>query len=96
MNKKNLTTWEAACIITGYGVGGGVMSMPYLAEKSGFLVSLLILLIAFAASYILHLMIADLTLKSSDGGQIISCLSCFLFRGKWKKYFRLCSLCSWG
>lgn len=85
MNNKRLTTCEAACIITGYGVGGGVLSMPYLAEKAGLLPSLAILVIALLASYILHLMIADLALKASEGGQIIACLSQFLFRGKLKK-----------
>ena len=83
MEKKKLTVWESACIITGYGVGGGVMSMPYLTERTGFAVSLVILAIALLASYVLHLMIADLAVKS-DGGQIISCLSRFLFRGKGK------------
>ncbi|MCQ2550738.1 MAG: hypothetical protein MJ146_00895 [Clostridia bacterium] len=83
MNKK-LTTWEAACIITGYGIGGGVMALPYLAEKNGFLITMLILMVAFVASYVLHLMIADLALKNNEGGQIISCLSQFLFRGKLK------------
>ena len=82
--KKELTTWEAACIITGYGIGSGVMSMPYLAEKTGMLSAFLILLVAYAASYVLHMMIADLSLKTGDGGQIISCLNRFLFRGKWK------------
>lgn len=83
-NRKQLTLWEASCIITGYGIGAGVLSMPYLAQKNGFLVSLIILCIAYAASYVLHLMIADLALKTEDGGQIISCLSRFLFRGKLK------------
>jgi amino acid permease len=86
MGKKRLTTWEAACIITGYGVGGGVLSMPYLAEKAGLLPAVVILIISLAASYILHLMIADLALKASEGGQIIACLSQFLFRGRLKKF----------
>lgn len=84
MKEKKLTVWESACIITGYGVGGGVMSMPYLTEKTGFLLSMLILIAALLASYVLHLMIADLAVKSDEGGQIISCLSKFLFRGKGK------------
>ena len=84
-DKKNLTVWEAACIITGYGIGGGVMSMPYLTAKIGFINACLVLVIAFAASYVLHLMIADLSLKTTDGGQIISCLKQFLFRGKLAK-----------
>ena len=79
MGKKRLTTWEAACIITGYGVGGGVLSMPYLAEKIGLLPSLVILVIALLTSYILHLMIADLALKfRKEGRSLPACLNfCF-------------------
>ena len=84
MQNKKLTTWEAACIITGYGIGAGVLSMPYVANIVGFPASVAVLIIAFAASYVLHLMIAELAMKTEDGGQIISCLSRFLFRGKFK------------
>lgn len=85
MQNKRLTTWEAACIITGYGIGAGVLSMPYVADIVGFPASVAVLLIAFAASYVLHLMIAELAMKTEDGGQIISCLSRFLFRGRFKR-----------
>lgn len=85
MNEKKITTWEAACIITGYGIGGGVLAMPYLAAKNGIPASLLILAAAFAASLLLHLMIADIALKSGNDCQIVSVFSRFLFRGKWKK-----------
>ena len=84
MQNKKLTTWEAACIITGYGIGAGVLSMPYVADIVGFPASVAVLVIAFAASYVLHLMIAELAMKTEDGSQIISCLSRFLFRGKFK------------
>ena len=83
--KKQLTTWEAACIITGYGIGAGVLSMPYMAARNGIILSTGILLLALLASYILHMMIAEIALKEGNGGQIISCLNRFLFRGKWKK-----------
>ena len=84
-NKKQLTTWEAACIITGYGIGAGVLSMPYMAARNGIIVSTVILILALLSSYILHLMIAEIAFKEGNGGQIISCLNRFLFRGKWKK-----------
>lgn len=84
-NKKQLTTWEAACIITGYGIGAGVLSMPYMAARNGIFLSTVILILALLASYALHLMIAELAFKEGNGGQIISCLNRFLFRGKWKK-----------
>ncbi|MBU9727347.1 aromatic amino acid transport family protein [Diplocloster modestus] len=83
--KKQLTTWESACIITGYGIGGGVMAMPYLAEKNGIPISLLILAAAFAASYILHMMIAEMAVKSGDNPQLIQVFSRYLFQGRFQK-----------
>lgn len=84
MKEKQLTVWEAACIITGYGIGGGVLAIPYMVSKNGILVSALILIIAYAASWLLHMMIAELAQKCGEGTQIVSVLSRFLFRGKWK------------
>lgn len=84
--KKKLTTWEAACIITGYGLGAGVLSMPYLAEKNGILTAGLILVVSLIASYVLHMMIAEIAVKNGSGGQIISCLERFLWRGKAAKF----------
>lgn len=82
--KKKLTTWEAACIITGYGLGAGVLSMPWLAQKNGVILSFLILTLALLASFLLHLMIAELTVQNGNSGQVIQCLSRFLWRGKLK------------
>jgi amino acid permease len=84
VKSKHLTVWEAACIITGYGIGGGILAMPFLASKNGIIVSFIILLLAFAASWVLHMMIADVSLKSGAGSQIVSIFSRFLFRGKAK------------
>lgn len=86
MEKKQLSVWEAACIITGYGIGGGVLAMPYLAAKNGLIAAGLILLAAFAASFVLHMMIADVASKCGEGSQIVSVFSRFLFRGKAKAF----------
>lgn len=83
-SKSKLTVWESACIITGYGIGGGVMAMPYLAEMNGIIGAFAILTIAFVSSIILHLMIAELSIKSGQDGQIISVFSKYLFTGKKK------------
>jgi len=85
MDNRKLTVWEAACIITGYGVGGGVMAMPYLANKNGTVMALFILILSFAASYVLHLMIAELSMKSGNSAQIIELFSKYHFNGKHKK-----------
>ena len=84
MKSKQLTVWEAACIVTGYGIGGGVLAMPYLTAKNGVILSFFILVLAFAASWVLHMMIAEVAQKCGEGSQIVSVFSRFLFRGKAK------------
>ena len=82
--KTRLSVWEAACIITGYGIGGGVLAMPYLAEKNGIIAAGLLLIGAFAVSFVLHMMIADTVMKCGEGSQIVAIFSRFLFKGRWK------------
>ena len=82
--KTRLSVWEAACIITGYGIGGGVLAMPYLTAQNGIIAAFLLLVAAFAVSLVLHLMIADTVMKCGSGAQIVSVFSRFLFRGRWK------------
>ena len=84
MKKTELTVWESACIVTGYGVGGGIMAMPYLAQKNGLIATLLILLVAFAANVVIHFMIADISIKSGGKSQIVEVFSKYLFTGKHK------------
>lgn len=83
--KKELTVWQAACIVTGYGLGAGVLSMPILAQTNGLPVALVLLVLSLIASYVLHLMIAELAIRNGGNGQVITCLSRFLWRGKWEK-----------
>ncbi len=79
---KKLTVWQAACIITGYGVGSGIMTLPYLVNRAGLLPSLAIMLVAFFFSYCMHMMLAELTIGSGKGTQVISVFRTYLFRGK--------------
>ncbi len=85
MKKTKLSVWESACIITGYGVGGGIMAMPYLAEKNGIVMAIIILLLAFLSNYVIHLMIADIAIKSGGKSQIVEVFSKYLFTGKLQK-----------
>lgn len=85
MEKNKLTVWQSACIITGYGVGGGIMAMPYLAEKNGILMALAILVLSFIVNLIIHLMIADISIKSGGKSQIVEVFSKYLFTGKHQK-----------
>lgn len=61
------------------------MAMPYLAAKNGAVMALVILFASFAVSYVLHVMIAELSLKSGNSAQIIELFSKYHFNGKHKK-----------
>ena len=83
--KDQLTVWESACIVTGYGVGGGIMAMPYLAEKNGIVMAFVILLLSFFANLVIHNMIADIAIKSGGKSQIVEVFSKYLFTGRFQK-----------
>jgi amino acid permease len=79
---KRLTFFEATAIITGYGVGGGIMAVPYLASLSGMAVMVAVLAIAYAISLLMHLMIAEVMLRDNESGQLIELFEKYLFRGR--------------
>lgn len=79
---SKLTTWQGACIITGYGVGSGIMALPYLVSQAGTVASLLLLVAAFFFSYCMHMMLAEIALGAGDGAQVVTMFRTFLFRGK--------------
>ncbi|MCI8468890.1 MAG: hypothetical protein HFJ75_05315 [Eggerthellaceae bacterium] len=79
--EKKLTVWQAACIITGYGVGSGIMTLPFLVDRAGLIPGLAIVAVAFFFSYVMHMMLAEITIGSGKGSQIISVFRTYLFRG---------------
>ena len=81
-DSKQLTVFEASCIITGYGIGSGVLAMPYIASKCGLPMTLIILVLAFVFSYLLHIMIADMAIKNGSRGQFLDIIMKYLPQGK--------------
>jgi amino acid permease len=81
-NGKKLTLFEAACTITGYGLGGGVMAVPYLASLNGILPFILLLVLAFTMSVIFHLMLAEMMMRDSSCKQLIEIFDKYLFKGR--------------
>ena len=80
-DKNRLTLFEAASIIAGYGIGGGIMAVPYLASRTGVFPAVLIIAAAYLASILLHMMIAEMS-SASAGRQLLELMNDFLFRGK--------------
>ncbi len=79
MKNEKLTLFEASAIIAGYGIGGGIMAVPYLISKTNLYVSLLLILAAYLASLLLHLMVAEIT--SNEGNlQVVEIAKKYLFK----------------
>jgi amino acid permease len=83
---KGLTMFEAASVVAGYGIGAGIMAVPWMVSRSGLWQSLLVMAVAYGVSVLLHLMIAQLALGSSATGtggfQIVEIFRAYLFRGR--------------
>ncbi len=85
--ENRLSFVEATAIIAGYGIGGGVLALPYLIARNGLAASALIVAAAYAASLILHLYIAELATGDGSGNQIVELFKKYLFTGKFGPAF---------
>lgn len=79
---RSLSFPEATAIIAGYGIGGGMLALPYLVSLNGVGPSALVLAGAYALSLLLHLMIAELAAGDGSGRQIVELFGEYLFIGK--------------
>ena len=70
MNKQ-LQFFEATAIVTGYGIGGGVMTIPFLASHTGWIPLLIYLPLGFGISVLMHLLVADMMLRDGQARQLI-------------------------
>ncbi len=84
---RRLSFPEATAIIAGYGIGGGMLALPYLVSLNGIGPSALILAGAYALSLLLHLMIAELAAGDGSGRQIVELFGEYLFTGKGGRTF---------
>ncbi len=81
MEEKRLTFFEASSIIAGYGVGGGVMAVPFLTSLSGFVPFFGVLAVAFFFSIVLHLMLAEISIRDTTSDQLVELIGKYYYRG---------------
>jgi amino acid permease len=87
MKNRQLTQWEATSLMVGAGVGAGIMAVPFLAEKVGIIALAVILPIAWAASSIVHLMLAEVIFRTGQDLQIVELMHIYVLRGRFGKWF---------
>jgi len=79
---RPLSVYEATAIVAGYGIGGGILALPYLVSLNGIGLSALVLAAAYALSLVLHLMIAELAAGDGSGRQVVELFAAYLFTGR--------------
>ncbi len=82
MEGHRLTRWEATSLMVGAGVGAGVMAVPYLAREVGLIGLALILPVAWAASALVHLMLAEVLFRTGRDMQIVELMRLYVLRGR--------------
>lgn len=82
MQGHQLTRWEATALMVGAGVGAGIMAVPFLAQHVGLLGLGIILPIAWAASALIHLMLAEVLFRTGQDLQIVELMRIYVLRGR--------------
>ncbi len=82
MTGHRLTQWEATSLMVGAGVGAGIMAVPFLTERVGFLGLALILPVAWAASTLIHLMLAEVLFRTGRDMQIVELMRLYVLNGR--------------
>ncbi|MCJ7432860.1 MAG: hypothetical protein MUO77_05165 [Anaerolineales bacterium] len=86
MINNQLTQWEAISLMVGAGVGAGIMAVPFLAERVGIIGLAVILPVAWAASSIVHLMLAEVLFRTGQDLQIVELMQIYILRGRIGKW----------
>ena len=82
MKERQLTSWEATSLMVGAGVGAGIMAVPFLAQRVGLLGLAIILPVAWAASALIHLMLAEVLFRTGRDLQIVELMRLYVLRGR--------------
>lgn len=80
--EPRLTYWEAISLMVGAGVGAGIMAVPYLAQRVGLVGLALILLIAWTAIVLVHLMLAEVLFRTGRPFQIVELMRLYVLYGR--------------
>jgi amino acid permease len=78
-----LTPFEATALTVGAGVGAGIMAVPALADRVGLVGLAVVLPLAWAASALGHLMLAEVAFRTDRPYQVVELIRLYVLRGRW-------------
>jgi amino acid permease len=79
---RRIGFWGAVSLMVGAGVGAGVMAVPYLAREVGLLGLAAILPVAWAASAVVHLMLAEVLFRTGRNMQVVELMRVHVLHGR--------------
>ena len=82
MTDRRFGFWGATSLMVGAGVGAGIMAVPFLAERVGLVGLAVILPVAWAASALVHLMLAEVLFRTGQDLQIVELMRLYVLRGR--------------
>ena len=82
MDDRRFGFWSATSLMVGAGVGAGIMAVPFLAERVGLVALAVILPLAWAASALVHLMLAEVLFRTGRDLQVVELMRIYVFRGR--------------
>ncbi|MFH1376282.1 MAG: aromatic amino acid transport family protein [Candidatus Woesearchaeota archaeon] len=83
MNNNNTHTYKAVAVLAGTVVGAGILGIPYVIAKAGFLTGIAIILILGLAILMLNLFVGEIVLRTPGNHQLPGYAGKYL--GKWGK-----------
>jgi len=86
MKERPLNSWEATALMVGAGVGAGIMAVPFLAQRVGLLGLAIILPLAWAASALIHLMLAEVLFRTGRNLQVVELMRLYVLHGRTGKW----------
>jgi amino acid permease len=73
-------TFDATALMIGSGVGAGIMAVPYLVDRVGLAAAAVTLSVAWCGSLLLHLMLAEVALRTRARLQVLELMKRYALR----------------
>ncbi len=82
MRAQRLSPLEATSLMVGAGVGAGIMAIPWLVTRTGVLELTVVLVVAYGATCLVHLLLAEVCIRTGEDFQLVELIRLYLLRDR--------------
>ena len=80
MRPERLSPLGATSLMVGAGVGAGIMAIPWLVARTGVLELVVVLVVAYGATCLVHLLLAEVCIRTGEHLQLVELIRLYLLR----------------